>query len=291
MHHLHNLQQVLLAQLRQRLRQLLHIDIAVLALAHFLLLGLPGRRRARNPIALRRSSSSIANIPTLPQRIQQRTLGVAERNIVRALVALLLEIEVVRERVLAVLAEADGREDDLHVELAPAFLVDAEGRAAELLAHALGAEAVVEDVGCFLVAGGRQLVAVGAHEEDLDVPAAHGDAFHFGGVIAGRDGVSDVHVEQDWGGCGLVLVYVMCCSVTSLTVLLTCDYMSVSGRFLLAVCTHPRGGTGHVHPAWWCLVDAPAGARRKGFWWVGGIPKVVCMISMESQRSVLSRGW
>jgi hypothetical protein len=89
----------------------------------------------------------------------------------------------------------------------------------------------------------------------------------------------------------LVLLYVMCCSVTSLTVLLTCDCMSVSGSFLLAVCTHPRGGTGHVHPAWWCLLDAPASARRKGFWWVGGMPKVVCMISMGSHRSVLSRGW
>jgi hypothetical protein len=67
--------------------------------------------------------------------------------------------------------------------------------------------------------------------------------------------------------------------------------LRVSGRFFLVVCTHPRGGTGHVHPAWWCTLDAPAGARRKGFWWVGGMPRVVCMISMESQRDVVSRGW
>jgi hypothetical protein len=103
-----------------------------------------------------------------------------------ALVALLLEVQVVGQSVLARLAGANGCEDNLHIELAPTLLVDPEGRAAELLAHALWAERLVEDVSRLFIAGSGELVAVGANEEDLDIPAAHGNALDLHGVIAGK---------------------------------------------------------------------------------------------------------
>ena len=145
MHHLHNLQQVLLAKLGQCLGQLLHVHVPVLVLANLLLFRLS--RSAGNAVRLGRR---FANIAALAQRIQERALGIPEGNVVCAFVAVLLEVQVVRKSLLARLRRANGRELDLHVELSPSFLVDGEGRAADGLAHALGSEGVVENVGRFL---------------------------------------------------------------------------------------------------------------------------------------------
>lgn len=170
--HLHNLQEILLAELRQRLGQLLHIHIAVRTLAHLLLLRLTGSRSASDAVGF----GLVAHATALPQRIKQRALRIPECDIMRALIALLLEVEVVGEDLVARLGCADGREGDLHVELAPSLLVNGERRAAEGLAHALGTEGVVEDVGGFLEAVRRQLLAFGAEEEDANVPAAQREA-------------------------------------------------------------------------------------------------------------------
>ena len=95
---------------------------------------------------------------------------------VRTLILVLPEVQVVRQRLLAILGVADGRERDLHVELAPSSLFDGEGRALEGLLGAL-AEGLVEQVGRFLEARRGQVFAVRADEVDGDVPGAHGEAF------------------------------------------------------------------------------------------------------------------
>ena len=179
MHHLHHLQQILLAQLRQRLSQLLHIHIPVLTLPWPLLLR-TGRRRccSRSTIAPR----LVAHRPTLPQRLQQRTLRIPERHLVHTLIPLpTLKVQIMRNNLLPTLRAPDRRERDVHIELSPALLADLEGRLAEDLTLAL-AKGLVQDVGGLFVAGGGHLVAVGVLQEDVDGPGAHGVAFGFGGV-------------------------------------------------------------------------------------------------------------
>ena len=101
----------------------------------------------------------------------------------RALIPLLLEVEIMLEHLIAALRIAGRRERDLHVELAPSLLLDLERRALQGLLHAL-AKRFVEDVGGFFVAVGRDVFAVGAHEIDGDFPAAHREAFDFCWFIA-----------------------------------------------------------------------------------------------------------
>ena len=94
-----------------------------------------------------------------------------------ALILLLLEIEIVLERRVAVLGATNGRELDDHVEFAPSFLVDGEGRVLEGLLGAFGAEGLVQVVRGFLEARGGQLLAFGADEIDGDGPFSHGEAY------------------------------------------------------------------------------------------------------------------
>lgn len=195
MHHLHHLQQILLAQLRQSLSQLLHIDIPVLTLPRPLLLRTRSRRSHTSTIA----PSFITYRPTLPQRLQQLTLRIPKSNLVHTLIPLAtLEVQIMRQDLLATLRAANGRERDLHVEFSPALLTDGERRLAEGLALALGAEAIVEDVGDFLEAVGGHLVAIGGLKVDVDGPGAHGDVFDFwrvrGDVLLGDklDGAFDL---------------------------------------------------------------------------------------------------
>ncbi|KAH9832438.1 hypothetical protein Tdes44962_MAKER02102 [Teratosphaeria destructans] len=82
------------------------------------------------------------------------------------------------------------RQQNLHIKFSPSLLDNAEWRCSEGLLRTLGAERFVQDVGGFLEAVGRQGVAVGSNEVDLDAPLAHGDLIDFGRVrrdVLGRD--------------------------------------------------------------------------------------------------------
>ena len=87
------------------------------------------------------------------------------------------------QHLIPTLGRADGRQRDLHVELAPPFLLDGEGRLAEGLLLPL-AEGLVQLVDAFLVAGCGQLFAFGGEQVDGDFPFAHGEAFDFLGFVA-----------------------------------------------------------------------------------------------------------
>lgn len=79
------------------------------------------------------------------------------------------------------------------------------------------AKGLVEVVGCLVVAGRRNVVAIGTNEEDRYVPLAHRETLDFRWVIAEYTVSRSSEQFGDWR-----LAYMTRWVVTSLTVLLTC---------------------------------------------------------------------
>lgn len=94
MHHLHDLQQVILAQLLQALGQFVHVERLLLAAALLFLLG-PGADLALPLLALPVGGALAGNGPGLAQDLQKRGLGVFEGDDMLDFVARRLEIQVV----------------------------------------------------------------------------------------------------------------------------------------------------------------------------------------------------
>lgn len=156
----------------------------------------------------------------------------------RALILLLLEVQVMRQLLVAALGVADRRERDQHVELAPALLLNVEGRLPDdlLLTRT---EGLVENVGCPVEALGFNVFAVGADEVDVDRPFAHRDlSFDRFFIGAACEGWS-VGKRGGRGGGGR-WAYRMLWRVMILTVLLTCrSCVSTLGGWQGAVCGLP----------------------------------------------------
>jgi hypothetical protein len=98
------------------------------------------------------------------------------------LIPLALKVQIMLQRMLAPAVRA--RKHDIHVELAPALLVDAERRLLERLLVLLKRR--VQVVRRLFEHGRHDLVARIVHQPDLDAPCAHGIAFHGRGLGAVR---------------------------------------------------------------------------------------------------------
>ena len=114
----------------------------------------------------------------------------------RTLIPLLQKVQIMTNSLIPTLTRPNRRKNNRHIKLSPSLLFDLEWRIPNDLFRAF-AEGFVKVVGGLFVAGCCYFGAVGGVDEvDFDFPRAHGEAFHFLGLIA----VGGVSLVRMWGG-------------------------------------------------------------------------------------------
>nr|POF13855.1 hypothetical protein CFP56_02879 [Quercus suber] len=192
MHHLDNLEQIILTQQRQSLGKLFHVDVATCFLALLVRLGCAVSCFAHGSgllQALEKLRFRVTKRLVIPH--QQRYHGRARiygcsptYHVVCALIPLLLEVEIMLDLNVSAFGRSHRGQHNRHVELSPSLLFDRERWGLEGLTRTL-AERLVQDVGHFFEAVGRNFITGGCVDQvDGNVPTAQGEAIVIGSSFA-----------------------------------------------------------------------------------------------------------